>query len=98
MLTVIILPFKKVQKIWFLGRMVKSTTVYSSKKIHLDIFSTLNLVLAEEFIDHSIKEKNKQKAAQENKMEISDEIINKKIRSISIKERKEEHSLCLWQA
>ena len=47
----------------------------------MDIFSTLNQELAEKFIDHAIKERNKQKVTQESKIEISVEImdqINKK--------------------
>ena len=41
-----------------------------------DIFSTLNQELAEKFIDHSIKERNKKKVTQESKIEISEEIKN----------------------
>ena len=51
------------------------------RKYFWDIFSTLNQELAEKFIDHAIKERNKQKVTQENKIEISAEImdqINKK--------------------
>ena len=47
----------------------------------MDIFSTLNQELAEKFIDHAIKERNKQKVTQESKKKISVEImdqINKK--------------------
>ena len=40
------------------------------------LFSTLNQELAEKFIDHSIKERNKQKVTQESKIEISEEIMN----------------------
>ena len=39
-------------------------------------FPTLNQELAEKFIDHSIKDINKQKVTQENKLEISEEIMN----------------------
>ena len=46
------------------------------RKYFWDIFSTLNQELAEKFIDHSIKERNKQKVTQESKIEISEEIIN----------------------
>ena len=46
------------------------------RKYFWDIFSTLNQELAEKFIDHSIKERNKQKVTQENKIEISEEIMN----------------------
>ena len=42
----------------------------------MGIFSTLNQELAEKFIDHSIKERNKQKVTQESKIEISEEIMN----------------------
>ena len=51
------------------------------RKYFWDIFSTLNQELAEKFIDHAIKERNKQKVTQESKIEISAEImeqINKK--------------------
>ena len=51
------------------------------RKYFWDIFSTLNQELAQKFIDHSIKERNKQKVTQESKIEISEEImkqINKK--------------------
>ena len=51
------------------------------RKYFWDIFSTLNQELAEKFIDHAIKERNKQKVTQECKIEISAEIkdqINKK--------------------
>ena len=53
----------------------------SPRKYFWDIFSTLNQELAEKFIDHAIKERNKQKVTQESKIEISSEImdqINKK--------------------
>ena len=46
------------------------------RKYFWDIFSTLNQKLAEKFIDHSIKERNKQKVTQESKIEISEEIMN----------------------
>ena len=46
------------------------------RKYFWDIFSALNQELAEKFIDHSIKERNKQKVTQESKIEISEEIIN----------------------
>ena len=46
------------------------------RKYFWDIFSTLNQELAEKFIDHSIKERNKQKVTQESKFEISEEIMN----------------------
>ena len=46
------------------------------RKHFWDIFSTLNQELAEKFIDHSIKERNKQKVTQESKIEISEEIMN----------------------
>ena len=52
------------------------------KEVFWDIFSTLNQKLADKFIDHAIKERNKQKVTQESqKIEISAEImdqINKK--------------------
>ena len=51
------------------------------RKYFWDIFSTLNQELAEKFIDHAIKERNKQKETQDSKIEISAEImdqINKK--------------------
>ena len=51
------------------------------RKYFWDIFSTLNQELTEKFIDHVIKERNKQKVTQESKIEISAEImdqINKK--------------------
>ena len=51
------------------------------RKYFWDIFSTLNQELAEKFIDHSIKERNKQKVNQESKIEISGDNelkINKK--------------------
>ena len=54
---------------------------YVPKEVFLDILSTLNQELAEKFIDHAIKERNKQKVTQESKIEISAEImeqINKK--------------------
>ena len=46
------------------------------RKYFWDIFSTLNQELTEKFIDHSIKERNKQKVTQESKIEISEEIMN----------------------
>ena len=46
------------------------------RKYFWDIFSTLNQELAEKFIDHSIKERNKQKVTQESKIDISEEIMN----------------------
>ena len=46
------------------------------RKYFWDIFSTLNQELAEKFIDHSIKERSKQKVTQESKIEISEEIMN----------------------
>ena len=46
------------------------------RKCFWDIFSTLNQQLAEKFIDHSIKERNKQIVTQESKIEISEEIMN----------------------
>ena len=46
------------------------------RKYFWDIFSTLNQELAEKFIDHSIKERNKQKVTKESKIEISEEIMN----------------------
>ena len=46
------------------------------RKYFWDIFSTLNQELAEKFIDHAIKERNKQKVTQESKIEIFVEIIN----------------------
>ena len=55
--------------------------MFSQGSIFVDIFSTLNQELAEKFIDHVIKERNKQKVTQESKIEISAEImdqINKK--------------------
>ena len=52
------------------------------KKVFLgNIYLTLNQELAEKFIDHAIKERNKQKVTLESKIEISAEImdqINKK--------------------
>ena len=50
--------------------------LYPTKEIFWDIFSTLNQELAEKFIYHSIKERNKQKVTQESKIEISEEIMN----------------------
>ena len=49
----------------------------SPRKYFWDIFSTLNQELAEKFIDHSIKERNKQKVSQDSKIEISEEKMNK---------------------
>ena len=52
------------------------------RKYFWDIFSMLNQKLAEKFIDHSIKERNKQKVTQESRIEISADImeqINKKL-------------------
>ena len=46
------------------------------RKYLWNIFSTLNQELAEKFIDHSIKERNKQKVTQESKIEISEEKMN----------------------
>ena len=46
------------------------------RKYIWDIFSTLNQELVEKFIDHPIKERNKQKVTQDNKIEISEEIMN----------------------
>ena len=48
----------------------------SPKKYFWDIFSTLNQELAEKFIDHAIKERNKQKVIQESKIDISAEIMD----------------------
>ena len=42
----------------------------------LAILSTLNQELAKKFIDHSIKERNKQRVTKESKLEISEEIMN----------------------
>ena len=56
-------------------------TYIPPRKCFWDIFSTLNQKLAGKFIDHSIKERNKQKVAQESRIEISADImeqINKK--------------------
>ena len=56
-------------------------TYIPPRKYFWDIFSTLNQKLAEKFIDHSIKERNKQKVTQESRIEISADImkqINKK--------------------
>ena len=47
------------------------------RKYFWDIFSTLNQELAEKFIDHSIREWNKQEVTQENKIKISEEVMNK---------------------
>ena len=63
----------------------------SPRKYFWDIFSTLNQELTEKFIDHFIKERNKKKVTQENKIEISEEIMNQ-IKSIFTHDRKEEHS------
>ena len=49
---------------------------YVPKEVFWDIFSTLNQELAEKFIDHAIKERNKQKVTQESKIEISAEIMD----------------------
>ena len=60
------------------------------RKYFWDIFSTLNQELAEKFIDHSIKERNKQKVTQESKIEILEETrnqINKKKIYKKLKER-----------
>ena len=46
------------------------------RKYFWDIFSTLNQEIAERFIDHSIKERNKQKITQESKIEISEGVMN----------------------
>ena len=46
------------------------------RKYFYDIFSTLNQELAEKFIDHSIKERNKQKVTQESKIDLPEEIMN----------------------
>ena len=46
------------------------------RKYFWDIFSTLNHELTEKIIDHSIKERKKQKVTQESKIEISEEIMN----------------------
>ena len=46
------------------------------RKYFWDIFSTLNQELTEKFIDHSTKERNKQKVTQDSKIEISEEIMN----------------------
>ena len=46
-------------------------------------------MLAERFTDRSIKEKNKQRVAQESKMEISEEIMNQINKKHFIKDRKE---------
>ena len=46
------------------------------RKYFWDIFSTLNQELAEKFIDHAIKERNKQKVTLESKIEISAEIMD----------------------
>ena len=48
----------------------------SPRKYFWDIISTFNQELAKMLIDHSIKERNKQKVTQESKIEISEEIIN----------------------
>ena len=57
------------------------STYIPPRKYFWDIFSTLNKKLAENFINHSIKERNKQKVAQESRIEISADMmeqINKK--------------------
>ena len=57
------------------------STYIPPRKYFWDIFSTLSQNLAEKFIDHSIKERNKQKVTQESRIEISADImkqINKK--------------------
>ena len=40
------------------------------------MFPTINSNLAEKFIDHSIKQRNKDKVTQESKIEISEEILS----------------------
>ena len=57
------------------------STYIPSRKYFWNIISTLNQKLVEKFIDHSIKERNKQKVAQESRIDISADImeqINKK--------------------
>ena len=57
------------------------STYIPPRKYFWNIFSTLNQKFAEKFIDHSIKERNKQKVTQESRREISADImkqINKK--------------------
>ena len=51
------------------------STYIPPRKYLWDIFSTLNQKLAEKFIDHSIKERNKQKVTQESRIEISADIM-----------------------
>ena len=46
------------------------------KKYFWDVFSTINIDLAEKFIDHSIKQRNKDKVIQDSKIEISEDILN----------------------
>ena len=46
------------------------------KKYLWDVFSTINSDLAEKFIDHSIKQRNKDKVTQDSKIEISEYILN----------------------
>ena len=51
------------------------STYIPPRKYFWDIFSTLKQKSAEKFIDHSIKERNKQKVTQESRIEISADII-----------------------
>ena len=51
------------------------STYIHPRKYFWDIFSTLNQKFAEKFIDHSIKERNKQKVTQESRIEISADIM-----------------------
>ena len=46
------------------------------KKYFWDVFSTVNNNLADKFIDHLIKQRNKDKVTQDSKIEISEEILN----------------------
>ena len=66
------------------------------RKYFWDIFSTLNQELAEKFIDHAIKERNKQNVTQGSKIEIFAEIMDQINKNISTQGKKEEHYPCLF--
>ena len=66
------------------------------RKYFWDKISTLNKELAEKFIDHAIKERNKQKITQ--KKRFLQKLWNKLTKSISTQDKKEEHYSCLFQA
>ena len=70
---------------------------YVPKKYYWDIFSTLNRNQLK-FIDHAIKEINKQKVTQESTIKISAEIMDQIIKKHFYSRKKEEHYLCLFQA